>query len=196
MKRFLISTLLTLLVFSVQVFTVSTISVQASCSESYSWSQVSNYGEKEWILYYGGHQVYGWQQVNGIWYYLYYSNGYMAHDTFIDGYYVNSDGAWTNDIPYEIQRIKSVIPNSQWIDTLGNDGDTITILKNQNLRKLYINGWNAPDVNGTMVIFGLGGEHFITDNGVVFNTAHQAGENILQYDDNGNIVKEYPYIAS
>lgn len=37
----------------------------------------------------------GWKLINGNWYYFY-SDGYMAHDTTVDGYYLNSSGAWTN----------------------------------------------------------------------------------------------------
>lgn len=36
----------------------------------------------------------GWRLINGNWHYFY-SDGYMAHDTTIGGYYLNSDGAWT-----------------------------------------------------------------------------------------------------
>ena len=36
----------------------------------------------------------GWIQDGGNWYYLY-NNGKMAHDTTIDGYYLNSSGVWT-----------------------------------------------------------------------------------------------------
>lgn len=36
----------------------------------------------------------GWRQIDGNWYYFY-SDGYMATDTTIDGYYLNSNGAWT-----------------------------------------------------------------------------------------------------
>lgn len=35
----------------------------------------------------------GWKNLNGKWYYFN-SNGYMAHDTEIDGYKLGSDGAW------------------------------------------------------------------------------------------------------
>jgi len=34
----------------------------------------------------------GWQKIDGNWYYFYYDEGSMAHDTWIDGYYVNSNG--------------------------------------------------------------------------------------------------------
>lgn len=195
MKRFLISALLITSVFSVQTLILPEQKAEA-CINSYTWGQVEDCGELQWVCYYGGQKVFGWHYVNGIWYYLNTANGFMAHDTFIDGYYVNSDGAWTNDIPYEIQRVRSVVPNSSWIDTLGNQGDTISILKNQNLKALYINGWNVPDINGTLVIFGIGGEHFVADDGTVFKTAHQGGEKIIQYDNNGNVVKEYPYTAN
>ena len=36
----------------------------------------------------------GWNRINGVWYYFNYSDGKMAHDQWIDGYYVNSSGAW------------------------------------------------------------------------------------------------------
>lgn len=38
----------------------------------------------------------GWQKIDGIWYYFYGGDGTMAHDTWINGYYVNSNGAWVN----------------------------------------------------------------------------------------------------
>lgn len=36
----------------------------------------------------------GWQYIDGNWYYFYYGDGKMAANTWIDGYYVNSSGAW------------------------------------------------------------------------------------------------------
>ena len=40
-----------------------------------------------------GAMVTGWQVIDGKDYYFY-DDGAMAHDTVIDGYYVNEDGAW------------------------------------------------------------------------------------------------------
>lgn len=37
----------------------------------------------------------GWRLIDGNWYYFY-SDGYMAKDIIIDGYYLNSSGAWTD----------------------------------------------------------------------------------------------------
>ena len=42
---------------------------------------------------YKGSMKTGWYQDRGKWYYSY-SNGAMAHDTYINGYYLGSDGAW------------------------------------------------------------------------------------------------------
>lgn len=45
-----------------------------------------------------GAMLTGWQQINGIWYYLNPisdgSQGLMAADAWVEGYYVGADGAW------------------------------------------------------------------------------------------------------
>lgn len=54
----------------------------------------ANYKDKE--LYYFGEDgaiKEGWVNYNGKWYYIY-SNGLVATDTTIDGYYVNKSGVW------------------------------------------------------------------------------------------------------
>lgn len=38
----------------------------------------------------------GWRLIEGNWYYFY-SNGYMAHDTTVDGCYLNSNGVWSEN---------------------------------------------------------------------------------------------------
>lgn len=48
-----------------------------------------------WWYTEGSSWVTDWKNIDGNWYYFY-SNGYMAHDTMIDGYYVNSSGVWSN----------------------------------------------------------------------------------------------------
>lgn len=35
----------------------------------------------------------GWKKIDGKWYYFE-SNGYMAHDRYVNGYYLNSEGYW------------------------------------------------------------------------------------------------------
>lgn len=58
-----------------------------------AWKQ-NNTG---WWYTEGNSWATGWRVIDGNWYYFY-SNGYMAHDTTIDGYYLNSNGAWTQDV--------------------------------------------------------------------------------------------------
>ncbi|WP_294372864.1 cell wall-binding protein [uncultured Clostridium sp.] len=43
-----------------------------------------------------------WKMIDGNWYYFY-SDGYMAHDCWIGNYYLNSQGAWTLNVPTQTQ---------------------------------------------------------------------------------------------
>lgn len=61
----------------------------------------------------------GWRSINGNWYYFY-SNGYMAHDCWIGDYYLNSQGAWTLDVP--TQTTSNV--NSTTVTNQNNKGQT------------------------------------------------------------------------
>jgi len=61
---------------------------------SASWKQNST----GWWYTEGSSWATGWRLINKNWYYFY-SDGYMAHDTTIDGYYLNGSGAWTNSTP-------------------------------------------------------------------------------------------------
>jgi glucan-binding YG repeat protein/N-acetylmuramoyl-L-alanine amidase len=57
------------------------------------WQQIGG------VWYYmntDGRMLTGWQQIGGTWYYLK-ASGAMAADTWINGYYVNSSGAWIPD---------------------------------------------------------------------------------------------------
>jgi hypothetical protein len=49
---------------------------------------------KGWWYNEGNSYATYWKQIEGKWYYFY-SDGYMAHDTWIGDYYLGSDGAWT-----------------------------------------------------------------------------------------------------
>lgn len=60
-----------------------------SIGASAEWKQDNN-----GLWYTDGDSWYmGWKQINGKWYYFN-TNGYMAHDTTIDGYNIGSDGTW------------------------------------------------------------------------------------------------------
>lgn len=192
MKRILICALLATCEFLGQAIAVPEVKAEA-CTATYNWVKVSYYGETEWVLFYGGQQVYGWQYVNGVWYYIYPSTGFMAHNTFVNGWYVDSNGAWTTDIPYALQRVIKIVPHPGWIYDCGTSYECeITFLPNQNFKYLARYGWNAPDVNGTVVCIDYN-EFFVADDGTVFRAPHQAYDTIYQYDEDGNVVNKYEY---
>lgn len=169
--------------------------VMIANAASTGWQPVSNYGQTEKVYYIYENKASGWTQIDDKWYYFYSGTGYMAHDTFIDGYYVNSEGVWTDDVPYAIQRVIDVVPDSNWIYTYGNDTqDYIGILENKNFKELCRYGWNAPDVNGT-VVSTMGEEFFVSSNGTVYKAPHQAYDTIYEYGNDGSIVASYPYVG-
>ncbi|NFE84601.1 hypothetical protein FC754_10705 [Clostridium botulinum] len=77
--------------FSLMLLAVITVVFVNPIKANAEWEQ-NNTG---WWYTEGNSWSTGWRLINGNWYYFY-SDGYMAHDTTIDGYYLNSSGAWTN----------------------------------------------------------------------------------------------------
>ena len=114
----------------------------------------------------GGICYTGWKLIDGNWYYFY-SDGYMARNTTIDGYYLNNSGAWTNDKPvsqkiqgtwkerYESSRSNLIIDGN----TIG--GKPYTIIEEDSDRVIIeINEGSdtyrymfKPYDNGTMMIY-------------------------------------------
>lgn len=74
------------------IFTISVIAFN-STGASATWEQNS----KGWWYTEGNSWATGWKLIDGNWYYFY-SDGYMAKDKTIDGYYLNSSGVWINSI--------------------------------------------------------------------------------------------------
>jgi hypothetical protein len=72
-----------------------------------------------WWYTEGNSYATGWRQLDRNWYYFY-SDGYMASDTTIDGYYLNSDGAWTTNIPSSNNGVSGGSNETQYVDSNGN----------------------------------------------------------------------------
>lgn len=64
--------------------------IAASPTSAHAEWKVDNTG---WWYTEGNSWATGWREIGGAWYYFY-SDGYMAHDTTIDGYYLNSFGEY------------------------------------------------------------------------------------------------------
>ncbi|MDR3594169.1 cell wall-binding protein [Clostridium sp.] len=68
---------------------------QGGSSYATGWTKING----QWYYFdSNGYMETGWINDNGNWFYTY-GDGTMAHDTKIDGYYLNSSGAWTNSVP-------------------------------------------------------------------------------------------------
>lgn len=71
----------------------------------------------------------GWRYINGNWYYFY-SDGYMAHNTTINGYYVNSNGAWTTTTSNKKDvKMNIKVNNTTFTGTLENNDTTKAFIK-------------------------------------------------------------------
>lgn len=79
-----------IIVYSLMVFSSL---IATSTGASAEWKSNS----KGWWYTEGNSYSKGWKLINGNWYYFN-NDGYMAHDTTIDGYYLNSSGAWENSV--------------------------------------------------------------------------------------------------
>lgn len=117
------------------------ITILTSTGASASWKQDSN---NHWNYESAsGSNLTGWNQIDGQWYYFndnevmqtgwinsngnsyyFYGNGTMAHDTTVEGYYLNSNGAWTTSTP------TSTIPN--------NSGSTTSAVGDTQSQTVYV----------------------------------------------------------
>lgn len=111
------------IVGSLVVASVIALNPTAASAE---WKQ-NNTG---WWYTEGNSYATGWKLIDKNWYYFY-SDGYMAHDTTIDGYYLNSLGAWTDStntlIGREILKNVSVENPSAYIELSSSDIDVNNI---------------------------------------------------------------------
>lgn len=83
MKKMKLTKAIASLLVVAAIFTIYPIGVSAE------WKQDSN----GWWNSEGSSWSVGWKQIDGKWYYFG-QDGYMVHDTTIDGYKMGSDGAW------------------------------------------------------------------------------------------------------
>lgn len=78
------------------------------------WKKDSN----GWRYTEGGSYITGWKKMDGEWYYFYKNDkfnkkGYMAHDTIIDGYYLNNIGILADKQP-EIKVYSDLLKDTEW----------------------------------------------------------------------------------
>lgn len=97
----------------------------------------------DWYYTDGDSYLTGWQFLDGNWYYFY-SDGYMAHDCWIGNYYLNSSGAWTDDIP-------TVTDNDSSVTTSKDKTAMVYVASSGNGKKYHSNP-NCSRMKGTRCI--------------------------------------------
>jgi hypothetical protein len=126
-----------------------------------------------WWYTYGNSWYTGWKQVDGKWYFFN-SNGYMAHDCFIDNYYLNSKGYWDG-----LSQISPIKFPSNWTKSTNSSG----------LITYSISNKGAKVFEGTAPTYGLGSQEFCDK--FVKGEEEKAGNNsfnISQQSINGKTV--------
>lgn len=90
----------------------------------------------------------GWKLIDGNWYYFY-SDGYMAHDTTIEGYYLGSGGAWTNSIITKEQAVQTVLNDHKYIDKPNDNDISLVKIYNKTYYRIYTHiTYSLTDFNG------------------------------------------------
>ncbi|EKQ51502.1 MULTISPECIES: right-handed parallel beta-helix repeat-containing protein [unclassified Clostridium] len=104
-----------------------------------SWKQ-NNIG---WWYTNDNSWVTGWNKINGKWYYFY-SDGYMANNTSIDGYILDSNGAWINNEP----TASNTSSNEKIVDiTVGTAQEFVNAIGSNKRIILKPGVYNLSDIN-------------------------------------------------
>ncbi len=129
------------------VLTLNSVGVNAK------WKQDSN----GWWNTEGSSWSVGWKEIDGKWYYFR-QDGYMVHDTVIDGYELGSDGAWVQ----AALNLKNVTANenknfdiNEFKNTLKTEGYPLEIRDTLYKENLASKGWKL--VNGKYYYFSFEG---------------------------------------
>lgn len=114
MKKFKLMRMIVIILSLVSLFVLNPIGTNAQWKkDSKGWW---NEGDSKRLSI-------GWKQISGEWYYFY-SDGYMAHDTTIDGYYLGSDGARET----EENKVNSTTLTKNDFSVISSDGENNNII--------------------------------------------------------------------
>lgn len=124
---------------------------------SAEWKQDS----KGWWNTEGSSWSIGWKELDGKWYYFG-QDGYMAHDTVIDGYKLGSDGAWIQAASNNLSNSKKVTTNEdknfdidEFKNMLKTEGYPVEVRNTLYEDNIASSGWKL--VNGKYYYFSFEG---------------------------------------
>jgi len=104
-----------------------------------------NTEENSWSL--------GWKEIDGKWYYFW-GNGYMAHDTIVNGYKLGSDGSWIQTTQNSYEELDK-LPKKYFPALAQKNGDVVgSVIIKRNPEKLdkFIENYKDNKMNvGDMV---------------------------------------------
>ena len=128
-----------------------------SIRASAEWKQDSN----GWWNTEGSSWSVGWKEIDGKWYYFK-QDGYMAHDTVIDGYELGSDGAWIQAASNNLSNSKNVTTNedktfdiNEFKNMLKTNGYPVEVRDTLYKENIASKGWKL--VNGNYYYFSFEG---------------------------------------
>lgn len=98
MKRLKLTKVIAITLVAASVLALNPIGASAE------WKRDSSY---RWWYTEGNSWATGWRNINGKYYYFNPTNGYMLHDTTVDGCFVNSLGEWIDDSNFNIKASKA-----------------------------------------------------------------------------------------
>lgn len=167
-----------------------TCPVYACTIQSNGWIN----GTMGWSYMVDGIYIDGWNNIDGKWYYFYKDTNFMAHDTIIDGYYIDSNGVWKKDMPYPIGQI--IKNDMNYLnDRLKNVQWSFYTEENISFRELCNEHWNVPDIYGNVYWIRDGGSdlfgYFVSGDDV-YCLSNQGGTDIYKVE-NGEIIQSIPY---
>jgi FOG: Glucan-binding domain (YG repeat) len=123
------------------VFTIYPIEANAE------WKQDS----KGWWNTEGSSWSIGWREIDGKWYYFG-QDGYMAHDTAINGYQLGSDGVWIQQVSNNLSTAKEIAANddnnfdiNEFKNTLKTEGYPIEVRDTLYKENTASKGWKLVD---------------------------------------------------
>ncbi|MEO2740735.1 cell wall-binding protein [Clostridium butyricum] len=179
--------------FFMTITCVTTLPAYAWTSEGNGWIN----GTMGWSYMINGIYSDGWNNIDGEWYYFYKDTNFMAHDTIIDGYYINSDGVWIENAPDPIEQI--IKNDKDYLDNTFKDIQwSFYTDENVSLKEICNEYWDVPDIVGNMYwiqdrdIDLLG--YFVSGDNV-YCLANQGGTDIYKIE-NGKIIESIPYEIS
>ena len=146
----------------------------------------------------------GWKLIDNNWYYFY-SDGYMATNDKIGDYFVNSTGAWTNEITADEARELICNEDGNYLTKILNDGvvfsDRCSECEANGYKPYSEKAWEIPkepmycfdlsvisyDINGNPVEDAFGSYLVGKESKNVYAFPNQGGMNVYQIQDNKKI---------